>query len=219
MAVKKFLDQTGVQTLWGKVNAKVAEEAARADAAEKANAAEIEALKSKVGALEEGTYDDTELRGLITAEESRATAAEAQALTDAKAYADDIKTTILGNDLSETYDTLKEIATWIEGDGVDATELAQAIAGEAALRQSEDEALAGRVSVLEGAGYQNNTQVEATVDSKITALNLAATYEAKGAATTAETNANSYTDTAFGNITALSTAEIDLAIENAEAEV
>lgn len=219
MAVKKFLDQAGVQTLWGKVNAKVAEEAARADAAEKANAAEIELLKSKVGALEEGTYDDSELRGLITAEESRATAAEAQALTDAKAYADDIKTTILGNDLSETYDTLKEIATWIEGDGVNTTELTQAVANEAALRQSEDEALAGRVSVLEGAGYQNNTQVEATVDSKITALNLADTYEAKGAAATAETNANSYTDTAFGNITALSTAEIDLAIENAESEV
>ena len=85
--------------------------------------------------------------------------------------------------------------------------------------QAEDIALGGRVTTLENAGHQTLEQVNSAIDTKITALNLAATYEAKGAATTAETNANSYTDTAFGNITALSTAEIDLAIKNAEAKV
>ena len=84
--------------------------------------------------------------------------------------------------------------------------------------QAEDIALGGRVTTLENAGHQTLEQVNSAIDTKITALNLATTYEAKGAAATAETNANSYTDTAFGNITALSTAEIDLAIENAEAE-
>lgn len=84
--------------------------------------------------------------------------------------------------------------------------------------QAEDIALGGRVTTLENAGHQTLEQVNSAIDTKIAALNLATTYEAKGAATTAETNANSYTDTAFGNITALSTAEIDLAIENAEAE-
>ena len=84
--------------------------------------------------------------------------------------------------------------------------------------QAEDIALGGRVTTLENAGHQTLEQVNSAIDTKIAALNLATTYEAKGAATTAEKNANSYTDTAFGNITALSTAEIDLAIENAEAE-
>ena len=84
--------------------------------------------------------------------------------------------------------------------------------------QAEDIALGGRITTLENAGHQTLEQVNSAIDTKITALNLATTYEAKGAAATAETNANSYTDTAFGNITALSTAEIDLAIKNAEAE-
>lgn len=84
--------------------------------------------------------------------------------------------------------------------------------------QAEDIALGERVTTLENAGHQTLEQVNSAIDTKITALNLATTYEAKGAAAAAETNANSYTDTAFGNITALSTAEIDLAIKNAEAE-
>jgi hypothetical protein len=40
-----------------------------------------------------------------------------------------IKAEILGEGISETYDTLKEIQDWIENEGVEATELAQAVAG------------------------------------------------------------------------------------------
>ncbi len=51
----------------------------------------------------------------------------ATALIEAKEYADKIKTDILGEGVSETFDTLLEIQQWIEGDGVNATELSKEI--------------------------------------------------------------------------------------------
>ena len=59
--IKKFLDQQGVSTLWGKVVAKVdasvKAEADRAKQAEQANADAIAALGTKVGTLPEGSAD------------------------------------------------------------------------------------------------------------------------------------------------------------------
>lgn len=59
--LKKFLDQEGVSTLWSRIAAKVAEEKARAEAAEQANAAaakkaqeEVDALETYVGTIPEG---------------------------------------------------------------------------------------------------------------------------------------------------------------------
>lgn len=54
--------------------------------------------------------------------------------------------------------------------------------------------LAGRVAALEQAGYQNASQVSAAIASAIADLNLANTYDAKGAANTALNTAKSYTD-------------------------
>lgn len=87
----------------------------------------------------------------LEAEIDRATKAEAQALVDAKAYADDIKEAILGGEgLKDTFDTLLEIQTWIEGDGVNTTELTTAIAAETKAREEADEDFEARVSALEG---------------------------------------------------------------------
>lgn len=55
-------------------------------------------------------------------------------------------------------------------------------------------ALAARVTTLENAGYQNNAQVVASIEAAIAALKLSETYDAKGAAATAETNAKAYAD-------------------------
>ena len=55
-------------------------------------------------------------------------------------------------------------------------------------------ALAGRVATLEGAGYQNASQVSTAINSAIAALKLDETYDAKGAAATAEANAKAYAD-------------------------
>ena len=83
--------------------------------------------------------------GIVAAEKTRAEAAEAKALNDAKAYTDQVKAGILGEGISETFDTLKEIEEWINGEGVNATELTQAIATETKNRQDADKALGERI--------------------------------------------------------------------------
>ena len=88
-------------------------------------------------------------------------------------------------------------------------------------------ALAARVTALETADYQNSTQVQASIEAAIAALKLSETYDAKGAAATAEANAKAYADSVaadaennakkyadnkFNEISALSEAEILAAI-------
>ena len=121
------------------------------------------------------------------------------------------------------FDTLKEIADWILNDTTGAANMANDIAAlEAKMVGIEDTvvakiaaeiasalkvdgadkyalaseltALAGRVKVLEDAGYQNAEQVGSAIDAKIAALKLAESYDAKGAAATAETNAKAHAD-------------------------
>lgn len=78
----------------------------------------------------------------LSNEITRATSAEAQVLSEAKAYANEIKANLLGEGvLNETYDTLKEISDWIAAEGIDTTELASAIATEATNREAEDKKL------------------------------------------------------------------------------
>jgi hypothetical protein len=104
--------------------------------------------------VEAGLYDDSALRtelstkasqksldstnNNLSAEILRAKEAEAEALTNAKDYIDKVKTDILGEGITETFDTLVEIQDWINGDGINATELTKAIADEAKLRNDED---------------------------------------------------------------------------------
>ena len=75
----------------------------------------------------------------------------------------------------------QRLAAALKVDGVDKYALA-----------SDLTTLAGRVKALEDAGYQNASQVGSAIDAKITALKLAETYDAKGAAATAEQNAKTY---------------------------
>ncbi len=59
--IKKFLDKGGVSTLWSQIAAEVK----KVDDKVVEHAGKITTLESKVAALEAGTYDDTEVRGLI----------------------------------------------------------------------------------------------------------------------------------------------------------
>lgn len=74
------------------------------------------------------TYADTKDTETLNSAKSYADTKGTEALNAAKAYADAIKKAILGENISETFDTLKEIQDWINGDGVNATELSQAVA-------------------------------------------------------------------------------------------
>lgn len=121
------------------------------------------------------------------------------------------------------FDTLKEIADWILNDttgaadmandikalqdmmiGVETTVVAEIVSAiDLALKvdgvdkyalAADLTSLADRVKALEDAGYQNAEQVDSAIDTKIAALDLANTYDAKGAAAAAEIAAKAYAD-------------------------
>lgn len=260
--VNKFLDQAGVSTLW----TRVAEEVGKVDKKVTGHETRITAAEKAIAALEAGTYDDSELRGLVS------TNAEAIAANKAAHEVNAAAITILNGDAAtagsvahtanaaaaaevakivaeadESFDTLKEIADWILNDttgaanmandiaaleakmeGIDATVVAKIASElEAALKvngadkyalASEVSGLADRLLAIENAGYQNASQVESTIDTKIAALDLANSYDAKGAAATAETNAKAYADGLAVNYDAKGAAATALADAKAYSE-
>ena len=236
--IRKFLDQSGVSTLW----TRIAEEVAKVDSKASANAeaiaehaGKIQTMEGQIAALEAGTYDDSEVRGLIGTNATNIQAnADAIALLNntadvagsvahtANAAAAAKVAEIVAN-ADADFDTLKEIADWILNDTTGAADMANdikalqdqlvgiedtvvaKIAAEiaAALKvegadkyalASDLSALADRVKALEDAGYQNAEQVGSAIDAKIAALKLAESYDAKGAAATAESNAKAHAD-------------------------
>lgn len=97
-------------------------------------------------------YDDGEVRGLIDAVEediAEINNAENGILAQAKAYTDEVKAGILGEGITETYDTLVEIQNWINGAGVNATELTEAIAAEAKTRDDADKAINAKLEGID----------------------------------------------------------------------
>jgi ribosome-binding protein aMBF1 (putative translation factor) len=279
--LKKFLDQSGVSTLW----TRVAEEVAKVDNKVAGHETRLTAAEGKIEALEKGTYDDTEVRGLIE-DNADAIAQNVIDIATNKAAIDKLNgnadtvgsvantaTSIAAAKVAEIvanadadFDTLKEIADWILNDTTGAADMAndiaalQGLVGDKAVATQIAEAitaagldkyalasdlnsLADRVKAIEDAKYQNAEQVGSAIDAKIAALDLANTYEAKGAGATAEANAKAYADglaanydaagaaaTAEANakaytdseintkIIALTPAEIEAAINAAKAE-
>lgn len=137
--IRKFLDQSGVSTLW----TAIAEEVAKVDDKATKNAEDIVELKGKVDALEKGTYDDTEIRNLISAnqtaigENKAAHEANAAAIEKLNGTADVVGSVantanaaaaakvaeiVAGADAK--FDTLKEIADWILTDTTGAAGMA-----------------------------------------------------------------------------------------------
>lgn len=141
--LKKFLDQSGVSTLWSRV----AEEVKKVDDKAVKNAQDIAAqaerlatAEGKIDALEKGTYDDTAVRGLI-ADNKAAHEANAAAIatlnsgaevtgsvahTANAAAAAKVAEIVAG--ANADFDTLKEIADWILNDTTGAADMANDIA-------------------------------------------------------------------------------------------
>lgn len=234
--LQKFLNQEGVSTLW----TRIAEEVSKVDTKVAGHETRLTAAEGKIEALEKGTYDDTEIRSLITANDTAIKENAADILTlesavgvlngDAETAGSvaNTATIIAAAKVAEIvanadadFDTLKEIADWILNDTTGAADMANDIAAlqnlvgdvavatqiataiEAALKvegadkyalASDLTGLANRVKALEDAGYQDADAVAAAIDAKITALDLANTYDTKGAAATAETNAKAHAD-------------------------
>ncbi len=70
------------------------------------------------------------------------------ALEAAKAYTDEVKAGILGEGITETFDTLKEIENWINAQGGSTVELTKAIADEAKAREDADKAINDTIATL-----------------------------------------------------------------------
>lgn len=241
--LKKFLDQSGVSTLWSRIAEevkKVDDKAVQNAADIAAQAGKIQTMEGQIAALEAGTYDDTAVRELIAAN-TTAHEANAAAITLLNSDVDTVgsvantATIVAASKVAEIvaganadFDTLKEIADWILNDTTGAADMANDIAALQAQMVGIDETvvksvaaaidtalkadgadkyalasdlvdLANRVKVLEDAGYMNAVAVDAAIDSKITALKLAETYDAKGAAAAAEIAAKAYADGLAGN--------------------
>ena len=141
--IKKFLDQAGVSTLWSRV----AEEVAKVDAKAVKNAediavhaGDIATMKGQIAALEAGTYDDTEIRGLIGDNASaiadnvaalailNGDAATAGSVTNTANAAAAAKVAEIVANADANFDTLKEIADWILNDTTGAADMANDIA-------------------------------------------------------------------------------------------
>ena len=140
---KKFLDSAGVSTLWARIKSELEAKQSAIDTLNTTvgehattigeHTAAIADHASKIAALEAGTYDDTELRGLISgntaaietlngdAETAGSVAHTATAVTAAK-----IAEIVAGADAN--FDTLKEIADWILNDTTGAADMANDIA-------------------------------------------------------------------------------------------
>lgn len=104
---------------------------------------------------------------------------------------------LVGTGIADVVDTLQDIKNWMDGDGVVATELTEAIAAEAKLRGDADDAMDARVKVLEGynhdayiaADAQVLTDAKAYVDGKVDGK-----FDAVGAAAQALADAKAYVD-------------------------
>ena len=141
--IRKFLDQSGVSTLWTRVAEevkKVDDKAAANAAALEVQAGKIQTMEGQIAALEAGTYDDSEVRNLI-GENKTAHEANAAAIAVLNGGAEDAgsvahtATQIAATKVAEIvanadadFDTLKEIADWILNDTTGAADMANDIA-------------------------------------------------------------------------------------------
>ena len=196
---------------------KTANDAALAGVKATADAATtMEAVEAKGYAVATNVAGEiARVEGLVSAEASRADAAEKKALEDAKAYADGlagnydaagaaaaaesaakayadgIKSDLLGDDLADTFNTLKDVQDWVDSHGVEATNLSTALAAETKAREEADAALSGRIKAYEdvAATYATKSEVEAVsevANAAQTAEEVAGAIDTKIAALKAE---------------------------------
>lgn len=144
---------------------------------------EIDKVEEAIADVIDGTTpvakatDADKLGGVVAADyatKAYADQAEADAVATAKQYTDDMKDALLGEGIKDTFDTLVEIQNWIEGDGVNATELSGAIAAEAQLRENADIAIDGRLDALEALVGENGKVAHAELADKATEADHAA---------------------------------------------
>ena len=136
---------------------------------------EIDKVEAAIEDVIDGTTpvakatDADKLGGVAAADyatKTYADQAETDAIAAAKEYTDSVKDAILGDGIKDTFDTLVEIQTWIEGDGVNATELTEAIAAEAKTRGEEDAKLSKAIADEATAARAAEEQLGKDIDAE-----------------------------------------------------
>ncbi len=194
---KKFLDQSGVSILWSRINEELEKKQTTLDT----HTQQITTMSGKIEALEQGTYDDTEIRGLISnnTQAIETLNGTGEGSVDKKVANEIAK--IVNDNANGSIDTLNEIAAWIVNDTTGAAKMANDITAlkaqlvgvdstvvdkitamiDSALKNdgvdkyalaADLTALAGRVDTLENAGYQTAAQVGTAIDNKIATLDI-----------------------------------------------
>lgn len=205
----KAVDKTALE---GSI-ASNASEIAKVDAALKAamenNGEGLDSIKELAAWVEEHGEDAAGYAAAITA---------LQGLVGSTAVATQIATAIAAENLAQ-YAKTADISAKLNKVNTQGTVTEAINAAIAAIKigdyakAADLTALATRVSNIEKAGYQTAAQVSTAIESAINALNLANTYDAKGAAASALTDAKAYTDSEIARrIVPLTTAEINTAI-------
>ena len=154
---KKFLDSAGVSTLWARIKAELEPQQSAINTLNTTvgehtttigeHTAAIADHASKIAALEAGTYDDTELRGLIGANTTAINllnSDETIAGSVAHTAAEKVAEIVAGADTK--FDTLKEIADWILNDTTGAADMANDIAALQAQMEGIDETVVAHVA-------------------------------------------------------------------------
>ena len=176
-------------------------EAAKADAAEKyqvkgnyeaAGAADAALEAAKAYSDELNNAMDERVDALEGSNHTHANKVELDKIAEGdKAKWDDavsrLDNFLIGTGTVDVVDTLQDIKNWMDGEGVVATELTEAIAAEAKLRGDADDAMDARVKVLEGINHDAYIAADAQVlaDAKADAAEkyqVKGEYEAAGAA-------------------------------------
>ena len=126
---KKFLDSTGTSYLWLKIKTQLDLKAAASDVS--AIGTRLTTAEGKIDALEAGTYDDTELRGLI-ANKADASIVNTLIGSDSNKSArtianEELAAQLITANADASLDTLQEIAAWIQSHPGDASAMNSAI--------------------------------------------------------------------------------------------
>lgn len=126
---KKFLDSTGTSYLWSKIKAQLDLKAAASDVS--AIGTRLTTAEGKIDALEAGTYDDTELRGLIANKADTSivnTLIGSDSNKSARTIAnEELAAQLITANADASLDTLQEIAAWIQSHPGDASAMNSAI--------------------------------------------------------------------------------------------
>lgn len=121
-------------------------------------------LGSNITLLLDNKVDKIEGKGLSTNDYTDADKAKVDGIDTSISTAVNAAITVVVDNAPTTFDTLREIAEWIENDGVAATDLASAIAGKADRTELSDYATVVAMTQLEGQvsdGLSNKVDKEA----------------------------------------------------------